>query len=151
MRILIADDNCIFASGLAIRLSAIRPAADIEFSHSISDAMAAAQSRSFDFVFVDPLAGGSDYRRTLPGLFSSCRDRSRVVVLSAAHDFADARFAFSCGKVSGCLAKRSPEDSVSGALSLLLSGAPYYPPSAPRPRNRIGALIAAHSLKLLRR
>lgn len=133
MRILIADDHALFRRGLSLVLADLFPGVEVLQARDLDEALAAASaSQALDLMLLDlampgmggaggdRFAGLSRVGKSLPGV--------PVVMLSAYSQPEEIARAVELG-VRGYIPKGASESVLKHAISLVLAGEVYVPPS----------------------
>lgn len=133
MRILIADDHALFRSGLSLVLADLFPGVEVKQARDLDEALAALREGSaYDLLLLDlamPGMGGPGGDR-FAGLARVSRGfpELAVVMLSAYSQPEEIARAVELG-VRGYIPKGASEQVLKHAISLVLAGEIYVPPS----------------------
>ena len=128
MKVLIADDHALFRDGLSMHLKQIEPEAVIFQAGNFSKALKIIDDeKKLDLIILDLDMPDMNWEEGISELKKKSNG-TRFVVISAAEDGKSIRKTMEKG-VSGFIPKRSDPKIMTSALTLVLDGGTYLPPS----------------------
>ncbi|WP_020394845.1 response regulator transcription factor [Thiolinea disciformis] len=129
MRLLLADDHGLFREGFALVIQTLFPSVETTQVASWQTLQNTLNQQSFDLIILDLfMPGRHSWEKELTLLMTQQDPPIPICIISASNSRHDIQMAFEIG-VQGYISKVSEIDEVKTALSKIMSGQVYVPPS----------------------